>query len=294
MNPVSSTAFLTCGARADDAKSNKPICGDTYASLFLNEDGRAVYDGIKKENGPVASFVARHRMIDDMLRAKIAENGDTTVIIIGAGFDTRAFRLDGGVWFEIDEPQVIDAKNHLLPVKLCKNSVQRISIDFALENLADKLPAIALGTPVLLVMEGVFTYLSESQIRQNMSALGFAFPGHTLICDITTRYFMKKYGKTVARQIETLGAELKYQVDDPSLIFRTAGYRLVSTHSIIANSLKYANAKLARFIVTAFMRKLVNGYNIYVFESPVAADLESIAVAPTRGTITAQTENGLA
>ena len=270
MNPISSTAFLTCGARADDAKSKKPICNDKYASLFLNEHGRAVYDGFKKGNGPVASFVARHRMMDDMLRAKIAENGDTTVIIIGAGFDTRAFRLDGGIWFEIDEPQVIDAKDHLLPVNQCKNSVQRISIDFALESLTDKLPVITPGSPVVVVMEGVFIYLSESQIRQTVSALGFAFPGHTLICDITTRHFMKKYGKTLARRIEALGAKLKYLVDDPSLIFRTAGYRLVSTNSIIAKSLEYANARLARFIVTAFMRKLVNGYNIYVFEVPVA------------------------
>ena len=270
MNPISSTAFLTCGARADDAKSKKPICNDKYASLFLNEHGRAVYDGFKKGNGPVASFVARHRMMDDMLRAKIAENGDTTVIIIGAGFDTRAFRLDGGIWFEIDEPQVIDAKDHLLPVNQCKNSVQRISIDFALESLTDKLPVITPGSPVVVVMEGVFIYLSESQIRQTVSALGFAFPGHTLICDITTRHFMKKYGKTLARRIEALGAKLKYLVDDPSLIFRTAGYRLVSTNSIIAKSLEYTNARLARFIVTAFMRKLVNGYNIYVFEVPVA------------------------
>ena len=290
MNPISSTAFLTCGARADDAKSKKPICGDTYARLFLNEHGRAFYDGFKKENGPVASFVARHRMIDDMLRAKIADNGDTTVIIIGAGFDTRAFRLDGGVWFEIDEPQLIDAKDHLLPVNQCKNSVRRVSIDSALENLADKLPVIAPGSPVVVIMEGVFIYLSDSQIRQTISVLRFAFPGHTLICDITTRHFMKKYGKTLSRRIEALGAKLKYLVDDPSLIFRTAGYRLVSTNSIIAKSLKYANSKLARFIVTVFMRKLVNGYNVYVLEALVAADLESIAAVPTRGTYTAPTE----
>ncbi len=284
MNPISSTAFLTCGARADDAKSKKPICGDTYAGIFLNEHGRAVYDGFKKENGPVASFVARHRMMDDMLRAKIAENGDTTVIIIGAGFDTRAFRLDGGVWFEIDEPQVIDAKDHLLPVNQCKNSVQRISIEFALESLADKLPAVAPGIPVVVVMEGVFIYLSESQIHQIMSAIGFAFPGHTLICDMNKRHFMKKYGKTLGRRIEALGAKFKYLVDDPSLIFQTAGYRLVSTTSIIAKSLEYANAKLAHFIVATFMHKLVNGYNIYVFEAPVAADLETIAAATTCGT----------
>lgn len=271
MNPISSTAFLTCGARADDAKSKKPICGDTYADLFLNEAGRAIYDDFKKETRPVASLVARHRMMDDMLRAKIAENADTTVVIIGAGFDTRAFRLDGGTWFEIDEPQVIEAKDHLLPVIQCKNPVQRISIDFALDNLADKLPAIAPGRPVVVVMEGVFIYLSESQIHQTISALGGAFPGHTLICDINTRHFMNKYGKTLALRIEALGAKLKYLVDDPSQIFRTAGYRLVSTDSVVAQSLNYANAKLMHFFVTAFMRKLVNGYSIYVFEAPVVA-----------------------
>lgn len=209
MNPVSDTAFLTCGARADDAKSKTPICGDAYAGLFLDEHGRAIYEGFKKENGPLASLVARHRMMDDMLRAKLAKNRDTTIIVLGAGFDTRAFRLDGGVWFEIDEPRVIGAKDHLLPVDQCKNSAQRISIVFARESLADKLPTIAPGNPVVVVMEGVFNYLSEPQIRQTMNELRFAFPGHTLICDMTSRHFMENYGKTLGRRIEALGAELK-------------------------------------------------------------------------------------
>jgi len=272
MNPISSTAFLTCGARADDANSKKPVCGDIYAKLFLSEQGKSVYDVFKKQNGPMASIVARHRMIDDMLRAKIAEHADTTVMIIGAGFDTRAFRLDGGAWFEIDEPQVIDVKNQLLPVSQCKNSLRRISIDFALENLADKLPAIAPGSPVAVVMEGVFIYLSEEQIRQTTGALRQAFPGHTLICDINTRHFMQKYGRTLGRRIEALGAKLKYLVDDPSQLFKTVGYRLVSVNSIITKMFEYANARVAYFIFSRLLPKFVQGYVIYVFEAPSVAD----------------------
>jgi O-methyltransferase involved in polyketide biosynthesis len=44
-------------------------------------------------------------IIDDLLREELVANPNLTVVIIGAGFDTRAFRLQGGTWIELDEPQ---------------------------------------------------------------------------------------------------------------------------------------------------------------------------------------------
>ena len=65
-----------------------------------------------------------------------------------------------------------------------------------------------------------------------------------------------------------LGATFKFLVDEPSLIFRQAGYRLGSVFSIVSKSLEYANAKMALFFVTLLLRQLVHGHAVYVFEAP--------------------------
>lgn len=267
MNSISDTAFLTCGARAADAASRKPVCGDAYAARFLNEHGKRVFDVVKKDLRFCSSIVARHRIIDDLLRAKLVENARTSVVIIGAGFDSRAYRMDGGHWTEIDEPQVINFKNKSLAADQCRNSLRRVSIDFGEERLSEKLPAVAAGDPVVVVMEGVFLYLSEAQIGETIRTLQHAFPRHTLICDLHTRFFMERFGKKLARQIEAMGATFKFFPDDPRLIFQQAGYRVASVVSIIVRLLELANNKVGLFFVTRFMRRLVQGYAIYVFEA---------------------------
>ncbi|HEY8024791.1 MAG TPA: class I SAM-dependent methyltransferase [Burkholderiaceae bacterium] len=268
MNPISDTAFLTCGARAADAAATKPICGDSYAHRFLDERGQQVFEKFKSEKGPLASIVARHRLIDDLLRARIADDKATNVVIIGAGFDTRAFRLEGGNWAEIDEPQVVDLKNRVLPAERAANPLRRIAIDFAGEELANKLPTVAPGSPVVVVMEGIFIYLDEQQIDNTLRSLQQAYPGHTLICDLNSRRFMERHGKSLKQQIETLGATLKYLSDEPSAIFLRHGYRPTDQFSIIDKTLEYMNARIGRFLVKLCMPTLVDGLMLFVFAAP--------------------------
>ena len=131
MKPISKTAFYCCGIRMQDAERAKPVCGDVYAKVFMNEDGLKILDTFKDEAGPNTSNIARHRIIDDLLRVELAAHRDLTVVIIGAGFDSRAYRLKGGAWVELDEPQVIAYKNERLPESKCQNELHRNSIDFS-------------------------------------------------------------------------------------------------------------------------------------------------------------------
>ena len=109
-NPISDTAFWCCGLRARDAETADPLCGDTFAKSFMDERGIRILNSFSDEKGPNALCVARHRIIDDVLRERLAADPGLLVVVIGAGFDTRAFRLNGGVWLELDEPQVFDSR----------------------------------------------------------------------------------------------------------------------------------------------------------------------------------------
>ena len=139
MNPISNTAYYCCGVRMEDSGRNHSVCNDNYAERFMDDRGRQIFEPFKSEKMPNLPNITRCRLIDDYLSAELSRNNQLNIFTIGAGFDTRPYRLAGGNWIEIDEPQIISYKNERLPVEECPNPLRRISIDFGNESLADKL-----------------------------------------------------------------------------------------------------------------------------------------------------------
>ncbi len=169
-----------------DAAGKKSVCWDIYAKEFMDERGLSILASFNTEKNPNAANVARHRIIDDFLRNELANNPELPVILIGAGFDSRAYRLEGGIWIELDEPQIISYKNQRLPIENCKNRLQRIAIDFETEQLEDKLQPFSSNQPVIVLLEGVLIYLPEEIIKQTLQTLHQLFPNHKLACDLMT------------------------------------------------------------------------------------------------------------
>lgn len=275
MKPISKTAFYCCGVRMRDAEGPRPVCGDTYARRFMNEEGRAVLAAFDEETGPNASNVARHRIIDDILRRELAADPTLLVVIVGAGFDTRAYRLKGGEWVELDEPQVVAYKEERLPASECENELRRVPIDFSSESLAEKLAPFA-GREhsssgrgrALFVVEGVLMYLDEDAIRTLLKTLRRLFPRHTLICDLMNRRFFEKYGQTIHEKISGMGAPFKFKAEDPERLFLECGYRRASKISIVEKSVEFQRAGIIpRLILKTFLRRLAAGYAIHVFET---------------------------
>lgn len=266
MKPISNTAFYCCGVRMQDAETANPVCQDTYAKVFMDERGLNIFSAFKEETNPNAGNVARHRIIDDCIRQALAENPDLKIILIGAGFDSRAYRLDGGVWIELDEPQIIAYKNERLPVDACKNRLQRIAIDFETESLKEKLQAFSTDDPVMVVIEGVFIYLQEDAIRQTLQTLRRLFPAHKLVCDLMTEKFFNKYSYTLQQKLGRLGADFRFTLSNPAELFCRCGYQIAQKHSIAGKAVEYGSVKAPMLLFNVFMRTLVHGYSIFVFE----------------------------
>lgn len=250
-----------------DAEREMPVCGDTYAKLFMSEEAMKILDKFKDEVGPNTSNVARHRIIDDLLRDELVAHPNLTVVIIGAGFDSRAFRLKGGSWVELDEPQVIAYKNERLPASQSPNELERISIDFSTDSLEEKLWSYAGRSPVVVVIEGVFMYLDEETIKQLLQTLHRAFPHHKLICDLMTRKFFEKFGRTIREKITGMGAPFKLTTDNPEALFVQSGYRRIGWYSMMEKAFEFESKKIPKIVLRTFLRALTKGYAIYVFEA---------------------------
>ncbi len=267
MKPISKTAFYCCGVRMQDAEREKPVCGDTYAKAFMNEQGLQIFETFKDETRPNMSNVGRHRIIDDLVRQELIANPNLTVVIIGAGFDTRAFRLKGGSWVELDEPQVITYKEERLPASTAENELQRISIDFASDSLEQKLASFSGRSPVAVVIEGVLGYLEEAAIDQLLQTLRRLFPQHKLICDLMNREFFEKYAGTMQEKLTGMGATFKFTVENPAEVFVKNGYRLLEKIPIVEKAVLFEAGEIPPEVWQTVQPTLPQGYDIHVFET---------------------------
>ncbi|MDO9005934.1 MAG: class I SAM-dependent methyltransferase [Aquabacterium sp.] len=228
MNPVSDTAYYCCGVRMQDAQRARSFCGDAYAKVFMDERGMKIFDKFKHLTLSNVNNISRCLIIDDAVRQRLTKDSGLTIISIGAGFDTRPYRLKGGHWIELDEPQIIDHKNEKLPVSQCSNALTRIAINFANESLSDKLAFLDGNKPVLIIIEGVIMYLEQPAVAKTIAEITAKFPDHDVICDLMPRRFFDKYAsKSIHKLIQELGASFATLPEVPRKVFLDNGYQLM-------------------------------------------------------------------
>lgn len=183
-NQSSITAMGIAIARA--VESEKPagdrICYDPYARLLVpgwlkSILGFFIKSGYAEMRGPGVNgfLVARERYIDEVL-LDLVHGGLQQLVILGAGFDSRAYRFDlaGQVQiFEVDHPVTQADKVGRLKKVLGKlpGHVRFIPIDFNFENLSEKLLSSDYdpGLKTLFIWQGVTMYLTPEAVDDTLA-----------------------------------------------------------------------------------------------------------------------------
>jgi len=125
--------------------------------------------------GALSSGVARTRYIDELLQQAV-RNGVKQVVILGAGYDTRALRLGflhSLPVIEIDHPATAKEKQARMIRNLGQlpRNVRYLQIDFNKQRL-DQLVAeqgIDQSLPTAFIWEGVSNYLSHEAVAATFS-----------------------------------------------------------------------------------------------------------------------------
>jgi methyltransferase (TIGR00027 family) len=120
--------------------------------------------------GARTSAIARTRLIDDLLAESIG-NEPCQIVILGAGFDCRAYRLPilkGRDVYEVDHPLTLDRKRTQLEKRFGNLPHNRhyVPIDFNRESLRGTLQQAGLKGSVktVLLWEGVSNYLTAEAV----------------------------------------------------------------------------------------------------------------------------------
>jgi methyltransferase (TIGR00027 family) len=269
MKSISDMAFFCCGVRMLDSETDNPVCNDYLAKRFMDDDGLEILHKFP-DKGMRAANVARHRIIDDLLKNEIKKKPETVVILIGAGFDTRAYRFNGGIWIELDHQKIINYKNNCLPIAECANKLHRISCDFTRESFEEKLNFIEEAESIIIVVEGVFLYLTEKNITTLLTTLQNLFPRHLLICELQRYSVLLKFKRKSVELMAGAGAAYKFKVQKPEQIFTKNKYKTKKIISVITKTIEWNYGKVAYYFmktfIDTFFKDMKASYRVFVFE----------------------------
>jgi methyltransferase (TIGR00027 family) len=142
----------------------------------------------------VRMMIVRTRFIDDAL-ARAVGGGATQVVILGAGFDSHAYRcrqlLKTVRVFEVDRPTMQELKKQRVNEVLGgpPPNLTYVAIDFQQEDLADVLTRHGYDPAqrTFFILEGVTMYLPEEAVRDTLRFVGAHPPGSGIVFDFVYR-----------------------------------------------------------------------------------------------------------
>lgn len=177
---VSTTAEFVCEFRAIAAQHPDPKLRnpDSLADKLCPPKGQLPrpYEAARKfidnsgESYAAYFFVNARTMYIDAALEKAVADGATQIVVLGAGFDSRACRFHERYpnlqFFEVDLPATVEEKKNrlIMAYGAVPAYVRYASIDFDRERLEDVLPPLGYdsGRRTFFILEGVTMYVKEA------------------------------------------------------------------------------------------------------------------------------------
>lgn len=203
LSDVAATSLVTLYCRAIESQTQHPILSDPKAVELvetLNQTLSGSRDKLhrklvsgKLEKILVMSIAIRAKRYDEYVRAFLARTPNAVVVNIGCGLDTRFWRIDNGQvrFYDLDLPEVIAVKKHFFQ--------ENERYHFISSSVLDDEWIISLQQQekghFLFVVEGVFMYLHEEDVKSLVLTLQSHFPGSELVCEVFHKRWLSKFLK---------------------------------------------------------------------------------------------------
>uniref|UniRef100_A0A7S4SW59 S-adenosyl-L-methionine-dependent methyltransferase n=1 Tax=Alexandrium monilatum TaxID=311494 RepID=A0A7S4SW59_9DINO len=250
---VSSTAIWVALLRA--LESRKPpeerLIYDPLAEVLAKDD--SVTEEIWKKSGRPKDFwvdflALRTRWIDDRICAEAEAAPDLQLVIVGAGLDTRAYRLEGlrgKKVFEVDFAEVLEAKRTILSEGRASAEplACRATVGTDLSSgdgwMADLTAAgYSRKLPSLWLLEGLSGYLTEQELHALLKAISSLTPAGS-------RMLATFCGDSMRAANEATHMHRYYVRDEaqPSELLETHGWRTGSIRRLGAIAEIYRRAE---------------------------------------------------
>jgi methyltransferase (TIGR00027 family) len=220
---VSDTALWVATYRALETERPDALFRDPLAARLAGEKGRRIAERISGSRQTAWSVVIRTCIIDAYIRALLPEVD--TVLNLGAGLDTRPYRLElpeALRWIEVDYPHMIQLKDERLRDEKPRCRLERVGLDLADRPARAKFLAGLGSERVLVLTEGVIPYLSVEEA----ASLADDLRGHARlwITDYISPWVMRLLQRG-RRKRQMKNAPFKFKPDDWFGFFAEHGWK---------------------------------------------------------------------
>lgn len=224
---VSDTALWVATYRAHESDRPDALFNDPYAARLAGERGHAIAANARFSMYVSWSVVIRTVVIDDFVQ-RLVRDGVDTVVNLGAGLDTRPYRLalpSSLRWIEVDFPHVIALKNEKLASDQPTCRLERVALDLSNDEARAAWLAKTAGESkrVLVITEGVAPYLTEDQVARLAKDLRAHAAYRHWITDYFDKRIMRHYQKPAQRQ-QMQNAPFRFWPDDWFAFYAGCGW----------------------------------------------------------------------
>lgn len=207
------TSLIMLYGLAMDARAEPTILGDTVAAqAFENVD----YDFTRLTSPLVSAksmrtkVAARAKFFDTWTAEFLAVHEQATVLNLGAGLDSRVWRVDPGPgvrWYDIDFPGVVEMRRKLFPER---ENYQMIASSVTDPQWLEQIPT---DRPVLVVAQGLTMYLQPADGHALFRRITDRFPSGTLALD--THNWLAVRGANTMLKRKFGASMLQWAINDP-------------------------------------------------------------------------------
>jgi methyltransferase (TIGR00027 family) len=233
------SARMIAGVRAAEAKSPSPLVRDAWADTLAGPHGRLLAQRFMETLPQLQRMVAARTVDVDRLTLELLPEGLAQVVLVGAGYDMRPFRLlerETHVrTFELDLPHMVEDRAALLARLDDLPAIRRTQVpfDLRLQTVAEALTADHGFDPTattLFVVEGVSMYLNPDRFERLVTGIRdlLVGPKSRLWIDIVSQAVIDgrtgfDSAVTFVESMQRLGEPFLFGLDDPAGYFTERG-----------------------------------------------------------------------
>lgn len=190
-NEILFTARLTALYRSQESKNVNPLVIDSFADELAGDlSDFKVNHSFSAQHGGYG--IVRTYYIDQLLKKWSETKTKFQIVLLGAGLDTRAYRLEFlkdkvHTFFEIDMDNIIQYKEKILEKYKPLCPVKRLSIDVSEVQWFNKLVEADFSgnVPTFWILEGLAYYLDKNRVISMLKDLSDLSPlGSKVFLDV--------------------------------------------------------------------------------------------------------------
>ena len=231
LSGVPETMLQTVYARAKESGGRGAI-HDAKAEELIE---RLDYDFslADKDTAMRSGVIARTIVLDKLTKSWLGSHPGGVVVNIACGLDTRCYRMSGYAhWYNLDLPETMVVREKLLPESGTISQIAMSAMDDWGSEISEQ------NVPVLILIEGLTMYLSESDVQRIFEVISNRFSEATVFAETMNPMIVKRFKE---KSIEGSHAKFTWGIKNgKALAELLSDFRFAEEHSLTEGMAAFA------------------------------------------------------